>query len=181
MKTPKTVLRQWQEIESILTSQEPSTSTHLNTLRRTAGEAMISKFLEMINCIALLARAKALHNGPCCVLDFPRASEASENPEIVGGRNYHASITFDDGRFGLRGSNCPTTPMFHWKKRTLTDVATLLRTSILKGLPYSTSMRTMEMLRMQLGQDITYSSIYPANRCPDTMPQNTRRRGSFGS
>ena len=68
---------------------------------------MILKLLRTIDCDALLARAKALRHGMSCELDLPGAREAFQNPEIVGGRNYHASITFEDGKVWLARFKLP--------------------------------------------------------------------------
>ena len=65
------------------------------------------KLLETIDCDALLARAKALRNGLGCKINLPSAKEAFQNPEIVGGRNYHASITFEDGKIWLARFKLP--------------------------------------------------------------------------
>ena len=97
---------------------------------------MISKLLGSINCDALCARATALRDGLCCALTLPSAEKAYANSDIVGGRNYHATITFDDGkiwlaRFRLPNHNAPATEEGNFDRRSeFTTYRFLATTSI---------------------------------------------------
>ncbi|KAI9875352.1 MAG: hypothetical protein M1830_008587 [Pleopsidium flavum] len=100
------------DIHSIYASGDPAQFKYLSTIRRTAGEAMISALLQTINCDALRIRAEALRNGIRCTISLPSAKEAYFNFDILGGCNYHASILFEDGknwlaRFRLPNHNAP--------------------------------------------------------------------------
>lgn len=81
-------------------------------MRRTAGEKIISSLLETIDCDALRARAEFLRDGTKCKVNLPTAPESYFNFDIIGGRNYHGSILFEDGiiwlaRFRLPNHNMP--------------------------------------------------------------------------
>lgn len=68
---------------------------------------MISKLLETINRDALCARAEALRDGLKCTLNLPIAEKAYFNFDILGGRNYHGSIVFEDGKAWLARFRLP--------------------------------------------------------------------------
>jgi len=59
---------------------------------------MITGLLESIDYDALCVRAEGLRDGVKCTVNFPPANEAYCNCDVVGGRNYHGSIVFDDGK-----------------------------------------------------------------------------------
>jgi hypothetical protein len=84
----------------------------LNASRRTAGEKMISSLIDSIDSDALRERAQILRHGIKCTISLPNANQAYWNMDVVGGRNYHGSIIFEDGktwlaRFRLPNHNAP--------------------------------------------------------------------------
>jgi hypothetical protein len=73
---------------------------------------MIANLLNSINADALRERATFLRDGINCTVNLPGARQACFNDEVVGGRNYHSSIVFEDGniwlaRFRLPNHNAP--------------------------------------------------------------------------
>lgn len=73
---------------------------------------MISTLVDSINGDALRERAETLRHGMKCTISLPAADEAYFNMDVVGGRNYHGSILFEDGktwlaRFRLPNHNAP--------------------------------------------------------------------------
>lgn len=83
----------------------------MQATRRAAGEATILSLLNRINSDALQARAETLRCKPRHI-SLPAPDKAYYNFSIVGGRNYHASIVFEDGvtrlaRFRLPNHNDP--------------------------------------------------------------------------
>ncbi|KAJ2906478.1 hypothetical protein MKZ38_001459 [Zalerion maritima] len=73
---------------------------------------MISALIDSINDDALRERAETLRHGMKCTVSLPVANQAYLNMDIVGGRNYHGLIVFEDGkawlaRFRLPNHNAP--------------------------------------------------------------------------
>ncbi|KAI9829013.1 MAG: hypothetical protein M1832_000036 [Thelocarpon impressellum] len=100
------------EVSDILVSQDPAQLEPLGQKRRAAGESVIARLLETIDAEALRARAESLRSGIRCTIKFPTPHETYHNVEVLGGRNYHASLTFADGqqwlaRFRLPNHNYP--------------------------------------------------------------------------
>ncbi|EHL02415.1 hypothetical protein M7I_1490 [Glarea lozoyensis 74030] len=91
-ETPK------KDVQAIYRSRDPAKLKDLNSIRRAAGEKVISTLLETINCDALRMRAETLRDGVKCTVNLPSADQAYFNFNIVGGRNYHGSIVFEDGK-----------------------------------------------------------------------------------
>ncbi|KAI1753801.1 hypothetical protein F4782DRAFT_545562 [Xylaria castorea] len=79
----------------------------LNSVRRTAGEKVISRLLATINCDALCVRAETLRDGIKCTVNLPSADQAYFNFDVLGGCNYHGSIVFDDGKTWLARFRLP--------------------------------------------------------------------------
>ncbi|KAI0543866.1 hypothetical protein F4679DRAFT_577314 [Xylaria curta] len=79
----------------------------LNSVRRKAGKEVISRLLTTINRDALRARAESLRNGIKCTVHLPPPDQAYFNFEVHGGRNYHGSIVFDDGKTWLARFRLP--------------------------------------------------------------------------
>ncbi|KAI0098250.1 hypothetical protein GGR51DRAFT_538212 [Nemania sp. FL0031] len=101
-----------EDIRAIYISGDPDKLKRLNSVRRTAGEKVISRLLATINCDALRVRAETLRGGIKCTVNLPSADQAYFNCDVLGGRNYHGSIVFDDGktwlaRFRLPNHNAP--------------------------------------------------------------------------
>lgn len=93
-------------------SGDESRLRKLNASRRTAGEKIISALIDSIDGDALRERAETLRHGTKCTVTLPAANQAYLNTDIVGGRNYHGSIVFEDGqawlaRFRLPNHNAP--------------------------------------------------------------------------
>uniref|UniRef100_A0A0B7JYV9 Aminoglycoside phosphotransferase domain-containing protein n=1 Tax=Bionectria ochroleuca TaxID=29856 RepID=A0A0B7JYV9_BIOOC len=100
------------EIHTIYVSGDESRLRKLNASRRTAGEKIISALIDSIDGDALRERAETLRHGTKCTVTLPAANQAYLNTDIVGGRNYHGSIVFEDGqawlaRFRLPNHNAP--------------------------------------------------------------------------
>jgi hypothetical protein len=72
-----------------------------------AGEKMISRLLETINYDALRVRAETLRDGIKCTVNLPSADQAYFNFDVLGGRNYHGSIVFEDGKTWLARFRLP--------------------------------------------------------------------------
>jgi hypothetical protein len=73
---------------------------------------MLSALIDTIDGDALRKRAETLRGGMKCTVTLPVASQAYFNMDVVGGRNYHSSIVFEDGktwlaRFRLPNHNAP--------------------------------------------------------------------------
>lgn len=73
---------------------------------------MISRLLDTINQDALRVRAETLRPGIKCTVNLPSAEQAYFNFDVLGGRNHHGSIEFEDGktwlaRFRLPNNNEP--------------------------------------------------------------------------
>ncbi|KAI0536799.1 hypothetical protein GGR58DRAFT_514303 [Xylaria digitata] len=96
-----------QDIHAIYVSGDPSKLEGLNSVRRTAGEEVISRLLATINCDALCVRAETLRNGIKCTVNLPSADQAYFNFDVLGGCNYHSSIVFDDGKTWLARFRLP--------------------------------------------------------------------------
>ncbi|RDL39399.1 Uncharacterized protein BP5553_03739 [Venustampulla echinocandica] len=95
------------DIHAIYVSGDPARLTDLNLVRRTAGENVISRLLETINCDALCARAETLRDGIKCTVNLPSADTAYFNFDVLGGCNYHGSIVFEDGKTWLARFRLP--------------------------------------------------------------------------
>ncbi|KAJ4315182.1 hypothetical protein N0V84_008516 [Fusarium piperis] len=100
------------EIHTIYVSGDESRLRKLNASRRTAGEKIISALIDSIDGDALRERAETLRHGMKCTVSLPAANQAYLNMDVVGGRNYHGSIVFEDGkawlaRFRLPNHNAP--------------------------------------------------------------------------
>ncbi|KAI0159979.1 hypothetical protein GGR52DRAFT_172097 [Hypoxylon sp. FL1284] len=96
-----------QDIIAIYESGDQARIQDLNSARRKAGKEVISKLLATINCDALRARAETLHNGVKCTVNLPPPDQAYFNSEVHGGRNYHGSIVFADGKTWLARFRLP--------------------------------------------------------------------------
>ncbi|KAI0491206.1 hypothetical protein F4859DRAFT_508994 [Xylaria cf. heliscus] len=101
-----------EDTHAIYISRNPAKLKGLNSIRRTAGEKVISGLLATINCDALCARAETLRDGIKYSINLPSADQAYFNFDVLGGCNYHGSIVFDDGktwlaRFRLSNHNEP--------------------------------------------------------------------------
>lgn len=96
-----------QDIHAIYMSGDPARLKDLNSLRRRAGEEVISRLLETINCDALRSRAETLRNGIRCTVNLPSPSQAYFNFDVLGGCNYHGSIEFEDGKTWLSRFRLP--------------------------------------------------------------------------
>ncbi|KAI1864460.1 uncharacterized protein JN550_009017 [Neoarthrinium moseri] len=101
-----------EEIHTIYVSGDQSKLRELNVSRRTAGEKMIFALIDSIDSDALRERAGTLRGGMKCTVSLPSANQAYFNMDVVGGRNYHGSIVFEDGkawlaRFRLPNHNAP--------------------------------------------------------------------------
>lgn len=68
---------------------------------------MISALIDSINGDALRERAETLRHGMKCTVSLPAANEAYFNMDVVGGRNYHGSIVFEDGKAQGLASTIP--------------------------------------------------------------------------
>lgn len=68
---------------------------------------MISKLLATINPDTLRARAETLRDGIKCTVNLPFADQAYYNSDILGGRNYHGTIVFEDGKTWLARFRLP--------------------------------------------------------------------------
>lgn len=68
---------------------------------------MISRLLETINYDALRVRAETLRDGMKCTVNLPSANQAYFNFDVLGGRNYHGSIVFEDGKTWLARFRLP--------------------------------------------------------------------------
>ncbi|KAG5801501.1 hypothetical protein H9Q74_000384 [Fusarium xylarioides] len=100
-----------EEIHTIYVSGDESRLRKLNASRRTAGEKIISALIDSIDGDALRERAETLRRMKCTV-SLPVANQAYLKMDVVGGRNYHGSIVFEDGkawlaRFRLPNHNAP--------------------------------------------------------------------------
>ncbi|KAI9742796.1 MAG: hypothetical protein M1818_003525 [Claussenomyces sp. TS43310] len=100
------------DIHSIYSSSDPVRFKDLTSIRRTAGERMISKLLQTVNRDALCTCAEALRDRIKCTLNLPTADKAYFNSDILGGCNYHGLIVFDNrktwlARFRLPNHNEP--------------------------------------------------------------------------
>ncbi|CEJ95016.1 hypothetical protein VHEMI10519 [[Torrubiella] hemipterigena] len=107
MSPSRLVDASWAEIQTIYESGDKTKLQQLNASRRKAGEEIISALIDSIDSDALCKRAETLRHGMKCTVNLPSA-----NADIVGGRNYHGSILFDDGkvwlsRFRLPNHNSP--------------------------------------------------------------------------
>ncbi|KAI9828543.1 MAG: hypothetical protein M1819_006600 [Sarea resinae] len=96
-----------QDIEAIYTSGDAAALRDLNSLRRTAGEKVISSLLKTINSDALGARAETLRDGIKCTVYLPSADQAYFNSDVLGGCNYHGSLVFEDGKTWLARFRLP--------------------------------------------------------------------------
>ncbi|KFY20695.1 hypothetical protein V491_03507 [Pseudogymnoascus sp. VKM F-3775] len=96
-----------EDIHTIYTSGDPAKLKDLNSIRRTAGEKMISRLLETINYDALQMRAETLRGGIKCTVDLPPATQSYFNFDVLGGCNYHGSIVFEDGKTWLARFRLP--------------------------------------------------------------------------
>ncbi|KAJ3577679.1 hypothetical protein NPX13_g2885 [Xylaria arbuscula] len=95
------------DIVAIYESGDRAQLQDLNSVRRKAGKAVISRLLATINCDALRARAETLRNGIKCTVNLPSPDQAYFNSEVHGGCNYHGSIVFDDGKTWLARFRLP--------------------------------------------------------------------------
>lgn len=83
---------------------------------------MISALIDSINGDALRERAETLRHGMKCTVHLPAAGQAAFNWDVVGGRNYHGSIVFEDGkawlaRFRLPNHNAPAVEERNFDRR----------------------------------------------------------------
>ncbi|KAF4996594.1 hypothetical protein FDECE_12363 [Fusarium decemcellulare] len=109
---PPTFLRRACHLNFTHVSDNSGLLRKLNASRRTAGEKIISALLDSIDGDALRERAETLRHGMKCTVSLPAANQAYLNMDVVGGRNYHGSIVFEDGkawlaRFRLPNHNAP--------------------------------------------------------------------------
>lgn len=96
-----------QDIHAIYISGDPAKLKDLNSVRRIAGENVISRLLETINSDALCMRASTLRDGIKCTVYLPSADKAYFNSDVLGGCNYHGSIEFEDGKTWLARFRLP--------------------------------------------------------------------------